>query len=154
MAVTASDHNSLALRTNGSILARGESANGETNVPAPNSGFVVIAAGIFHSLGLKADGSVIAWQCPFFSPPCDVPEANTGFVAIAAGYNHSVGLKGDGSIIAVHISWTGGTAPHTLRRSRNPQFTQDVVTLVDERNDTSYDDPVLNDGVNYYYDVQ
>jgi hypothetical protein len=54
----------------------------------------------------------------------------------------------------VHAGWSGGTAPYTLRRSRNPQFTQDVVTLVDEQNVTSYDDPVLNDGVTYYYDVQ
>jgi hypothetical protein len=52
----------------------------------------------------------------------------------------------------VHVSWTGGTPPYTLRRSRDPQFTQDVVTLVDAQNVTSYDDPVLNDGVTYYYD--
>jgi hypothetical protein len=88
-----------------------------------------------------------------------VPAPNSGFVAISAGEDFSLGLKGVGFSLAknagagvVHVTWTGGTAPHTLRRSRNPQFTQDVVTLVDEQNVTSYDDPVLNDGVTYYYD--
>ena len=42
-----------------------------------------------------------------------------------------------------------------LSRSRNPQFTQDVVTLVDEQNVTSYDHPpVLNDGVTYCHKVE
>jgi hypothetical protein len=54
----------------------------------------------------------------------------------------------------VQVRWTGGTAPYTLRRSRDPQFTQDVVTLVNEQSVTSHDDAVLNDGVDYYYDVQ
>jgi alpha-tubulin suppressor-like RCC1 family protein len=31
------------------------------NVPAPNEGFIAVAAGGAHSLGLKADGSIVAW---------------------------------------------------------------------------------------------
>ena len=51
----------------------------------------------------------------------------------------------------VHLSWTGGRAPFTLRRALDAQFTLGVVTLLNAQNATSYDDPVLNDGTTYYY---
>ena len=53
----------------------------------------------------------------------------------------------------VHLAWNPGLPPYTLRRAEDPQFTQNVVTLVDQQNVTSYDDPVLEDGVDYYYEV-
>ncbi len=68
-------------------------------VSEPNTGFVAIAAGWGHSLGLKADGSIVAWGLNNFGQ-CNVPEPNSGFVAVAAGYGHSLGLKADGSIVA------------------------------------------------------
>ena len=34
---------------------------GQCNVPSPNTGFVAVAAGGYHSLGLKEDGSIVAW---------------------------------------------------------------------------------------------
>ncbi len=40
----------------------------------PNSGFVAIAAGGIHSLGLKDDGSVVAWGDNGVGQ-CDVPRA-------------------------------------------------------------------------------
>lgn len=55
---------------------------------------------------------------------------------------------------AVHLAWTGGRAPFTVIRAENPQFTSGVVTLVDEQNVTSFDDPVLEDGKTYYYRVE
>jgi alpha-tubulin suppressor-like RCC1 family protein len=62
------------------------------NVPAPNSGFVAVAGGYAHSLGLKADGSLVAWGYNGFGQ-YNVPAPNSGFVAVAAGANHSLGLK-------------------------------------------------------------
>jgi hypothetical protein len=67
--------------------------------PAPNRDFVVVAAGGYHNLGLKADGSIVAWG-QNDSKQCNVPSPNSGFVAIAAGEYHSLGLKSDGSIVA------------------------------------------------------
>ena len=61
--------------------------------------FVAIAAGEAHSLGLKSDGSIVAWG-DNDDGQCDVPSPNKGFVAIAAGDYHSLGLKSDGSIVA------------------------------------------------------
>jgi hypothetical protein len=83
-------------------------------VPAPNNGFVAVAGGYVHSLGLKADGSIVAWGAgepgqsgyPHYGQ-CNVPEPNSGFVAIAAGELHSLGLKSDGSIVAWGSSANG-----------------------------------------------
>src|SRR5262249_6372315 len=57
-------------------------------------------------------------------------------------------LRATGS---VHLGWSGGSAPYTLRRADNAAFTIGVTTLVNEQNVTSFDDPVLNDGRSYYY---
>lgn len=58
-----------------------------------------VAAGMDHSLGLKADGSIEAWGWNG-EGQCDVPEPNEDFMAIAAGAYHSMGLRSDGSIVA------------------------------------------------------
>ena len=56
---------------------------------------VAVAAGVNHSLGVKADGSIVAWGGNDYGQ-CDVPAPNTGFVAVAAGYWHGLGLKAVG----------------------------------------------------------
>jgi hypothetical protein len=55
---------------------------------------------------------------------------------------------------SVHISWSGGNAPFTLRRAEDPDFKVNPVNLVDHQAVTSFDDPVLADGKTYYYDVR
>lgn len=44
----------------GSILAWGEHGSGQCTVPAPNAGFATMAGGYLHSVGLKADGTIVA----------------------------------------------------------------------------------------------
>jgi hypothetical protein len=80
----------------GSIVALGYD-NG--SVPAPNRGFIAVAGGAFHALGLKADGSIVAWGLNN-EGQCDVPAPNADFIAIAGGGHHSLGRKADGSIVA------------------------------------------------------
>ena len=53
----------------GSIVAWGQNGAGQCFVPAPNSGFVSVAAGGYHALGMKAD-----------SPPCPADVDGDGFV--------------------------------------------------------------------------
>ncbi len=79
--------------------AQGESGviTGECDVPAPNTGFMVVAGGGSHWLGLKADDSIVAWGENGYDH-CSAPAPNTQFVAIAGGRLHSLGLKADGSI--------------------------------------------------------
>ena len=82
----------------GSIVVWGDNTYGECNMPLPNTGFIAIAAGRWHSLGLKQDGSTVG--CGYnVRGQCNIPEPNTGFVAVAAGAFHSLGLKSDGSIV-------------------------------------------------------
>ena len=71
--------------------------------PAVASGVTAIAAGGYHSLALKTDGSVVAWGCGGFVNwgQCTIPAAvASGVTAIAAGYYHSLALKQDGSVVA------------------------------------------------------
>ena len=62
-------------------------------MPAPNTDFVAVAGGKRHSLGLKADGSIVAWGYNDYGQ-CDVAAPNADFVAVAGGDCHSLGLKG------------------------------------------------------------
>ncbi len=61
--------------------------------PEFGSGLVAVAAGGMHSLGLKAEGSIVAWGANWYGQ-CDVLVPNTGFVAVTAGESHNLGLSG------------------------------------------------------------
>ncbi len=82
-----------------SIVRLGPCTNPHCNVPPPNAGFVGVATGNYHSMGLRSDGTIAAWgMCDV--EQCDVPPPNAGFTAIAAGDSHSLALRPDGSIAA------------------------------------------------------
>jgi hypothetical protein len=72
---------------------------GQSELPPNNENFVAVAGGEIHSLGLKSDGTIVAWGGNN-SGQCDVPLPNGGFVAIASGSFHNLGLKSDGTIVA------------------------------------------------------
>ncbi len=55
---------------------------------------------------------------------------------------------------AVRLQWTGGNAPFTVTRALNPGFSSSPATLQDHQPATSLNDPVLNDGKNYFYLVK
>ena len=46
---------------NSAIVAWGFNEHGQCDVPEPNEDFIAAAGGHVHSLGLKADGSIVAW---------------------------------------------------------------------------------------------
>ena len=58
-----------------------------------------ISAGVYHTVGLKADGTVIAVGSNGWGQ-CDV-SGWTDIVAISAGYYHTVGLRADGTVVTV-----------------------------------------------------
>ncbi|MHB9035118.1 MAG: RCC1 domain-containing protein [Armatimonadota bacterium] len=95
-----------SLNAAGVIVGWGRNNFGQCNAPSPNTGFVAVAAGEYHSLGLKSDGSIAAWGNNG-NGQCDIPSPNTGFVAVAAGGYHSLGLKSDGSIVAWGYNYYG-----------------------------------------------
>ena len=55
--------------------------------------FTAIAAGSYHSMALRSDGSIISWGNNSYDQVSDTP-FYPGFTAIAAGYSHSMALKG------------------------------------------------------------
>jgi hypothetical protein len=54
VAIAGGGVHSPGLKANGSIVAWGDNHSGECSVPAPNSGFVAVAAGFEHTLGLSS----------------------------------------------------------------------------------------------------
>ncbi|NBV87504.1 MAG: hypothetical protein EBS01_14835, partial [Verrucomicrobia bacterium] len=113
-------HHVLALKKDGTVWAWGNNADGELGTgTAQNicnkpeqvsslSGIIAVAAGGFHSLALKDDGTVWAWGYNALGAlgtggtlgstiPVQVFGLN-GIKAIAAGYLHSLALKSDGSV--------------------------------------------------------
>jgi hypothetical protein len=75
-------------------------------LPPGLSGVTAIAAGTYHSLALKSDGTVVAWGCgtAFGNSgdygQCRVPSGLSGVTAIAAGFFHSLALRRDGTLVA------------------------------------------------------
>ncbi|MCD9026431.1 immunoglobulin-like domain-containing protein [Cohnella silvisoli] len=59
---------------------------------------VKIAAGAYHLLALKADGTVVTWGNS--NRQTNVPVGLSGVLSIAGGGNHSLALKADGTVVA------------------------------------------------------
>lgn len=104
--VAAGEAHRLALRSNGELVAWGDSSLNQATIPATAAGeAVAVAAGGYHSLVLKSDGSVSAWGLNDWRQT-DVPSSATSGIAVAAGYDFSLVLRHDGSVVA----WGGNAS--------------------------------------------
>ena len=72
---------------------------GQANPPFGLSNVIGLAAGIYHSLAVRRDGSVVAWGDDS-AGQCDVPAGLSNVVAVAGGDAHSLALRSDGSLVA------------------------------------------------------
>jgi uncharacterized repeat protein (TIGR01451 family) len=130
IAIAAGGNHSMALKGDGSVAAWGDNAFGQLGIGnqsvtrgltpegvsglGSGAGVIAIAAGFFHSMALKSDGSLLAWGSNHNGelgngdngfPKTDqfAPVAVTGFgagsgvIAIAGGSHHSLALKSDGT---------------------------------------------------------
>jgi preprotein translocase subunit YajC len=73
--------------------------NGDYTITANFEYTPMVATGGLHTVGLEADGTVVAVGRNDHGQ-CDVG-GWTGIVQVAAGYDHTVGLKSDGTVVAV-----------------------------------------------------
>jgi hypothetical protein len=60
---------------------------------------LAIAAGAYHSLALKSDGTVVAWGWDNGLQVSSLPANLAGVTAIAGGYTFSMALKADGTLV-------------------------------------------------------
>jgi YD repeat-containing protein len=81
------------------LAAWGDNSSGQTTVPVGLSNVVAVAAGVFHSLALRADGTVVAWGDNYYFQ-ATVPAGLSNVVAVAAGYDQSMALRADGTVVA------------------------------------------------------
>ena len=93
----------MARRSDGSVVAWGNNACGQCNVPALPAGltYVEVAAGDGHTVARRSDGSVVAWGNNGYGQ-CNVPALPAGltYVEVAAGDDHTVARRSDGSVVA------------------------------------------------------
>ncbi len=102
----------LGLETNGQVYPIGDDQYGQLELPFLTNA-VGVAAGFYHSLVLRADGTVVACGATNsqailqgMSHGQSIPPGGlSNVVAIAGGYYHSLALKSDGTVAA----WGGNT---------------------------------------------
>jgi len=94
VAIAAGSYHSLALKSDGTVVAWGWNVFGQSTVPGGLSNVVAIAAGGEHSLALKSDGTVAAWGSNA-TGESTVPAGLNGVVAIAAGGYRYDTMPGD-----------------------------------------------------------
>jgi len=157
VAIAAGEYHTIALDADGTVWTWGSSMYGQlgdgigdtvgdySDVPVQvvgpgGSGYltdiVAIAAGGFHSVALKSDGTVWTWGYNIFGQLGDNTTANSnvpvqvlgsggsGFlsdiIAIAAGEFFTIALKSDGTVRAWGENWNGQLGDNTTVHKRTP----------------------------------
>jgi ELWxxDGT repeat protein len=82
------------------VAAWGENPYGQSRVPSNACEIVAVAAGSGHSLGLRRDGTVLAWGDTNWNAQGSIPASVTNVAKIAAGGWHSVAVRSNGTVVA------------------------------------------------------
>lgn len=107
--ISATDSHSLALKTDGTVVAWGKNASGQCNVPQGLTNVLSVAAGYGYSLALSADRTVAAWGDNTYGQT-NLPAGLSNVIAIAAGPQHCVAVKADGSLVTWGSNYAGETS--------------------------------------------
>jgi len=108
------DH-SVALKSDGTVVAWGKNTFGQTDVPVGLADVVAVTAGKYCNLAVKSDGTVVGWgyNSSFLN---QIPEGLDQVVSVSISNSHALALKRDGTVVAWGSSSSGQTnIPHGLR---------------------------------------
>lgn len=155
--VAAGQSHSLALKNDGTVWAWGANSYGQlgngltgsvqttpvqvlrNDNGAPLTNIVAIAAGMYHSVAVRADGTVWTWGYNYFGQLGNGTTATstravsvaslTGAVAIAAGQYHTAALLANGAVKTWGWNGTGqlGNNDATLATKLTPQSVAGIV---------------------------
>ena len=95
--VAAGDAHGLALRSDGTVVAWGQNADGQCKVPSGT--YKAIGAGAGFSLAIRPRGTISAWGDDDAGQVSAAPAGND-FVAVDGGLHFAVALRSDGTIVA------------------------------------------------------
>ncbi|MCS7089255.1 MAG: M6 family metalloprotease domain-containing protein [Verrucomicrobiota bacterium] len=98
VSVAAGLWHTLALRSDGRVVAWGHNVSGQCDVPDSLTNAVAIAAGGYHSLAIRADGTVVGWGANNVGQ-ARPPRPSERVVSVAAGHWHSLALTEEGRVI-------------------------------------------------------
>jgi hypothetical protein len=94
--IAAGEFHSLAIISDGTVVAWGKSDGGECTPPVGLSGVSKVAAGSNYSMALKTDGTLVTWPSAANTNPIKtIPANTTQITSIAAGYFHALALRSE-----------------------------------------------------------
>ncbi len=90
------------------VIASGNDAFGQKMVPREVTNIIAVAAGGWHTLSLKSNGTILTWGNNW-DGQCSVPTTLPDLVAVAAGGYHSLAVRANGSVIGWGNNFYGQT---------------------------------------------
>jgi hypothetical protein len=123
--------------TPGHVVAWGWNEDGQVSVPDGLEDVQAIAAGSFHNLALRKDGTVVAWgrNKNIFADVLEaatlqsrVPDGLSEVIAVAAGGYHSLALRADGTVVAWGSNRLSGQNSHG-GQTDVPSGLKDVIAI-------------------------
>ena len=94
--IAAGEFHSLAVISDGTVVAWGKSDGGECTPPVGLNGVSKVAAGSNYSLALKTDGTLVTWPSTGNTNPIKTIPANTAQItSIAGGSYHALALRSE-----------------------------------------------------------
>ncbi len=102
--ISASRVHTVALKSDGTVIATGFNVNGQCDV-SEWTDIISVSAGELHTAGLKSNGFVLTAGYNYYGQ-CNVIDW-IGIIAVSASKYNTVGLKSDGTVVATGYNLHG-----------------------------------------------